>query len=54
MMDNIELVARFLEDFAYQVEDEGRARNRMLPKTDVSWQGFTADAEKLIRQLQPS
>lgn len=51
MMDNLEIVARFLEDFAYQVEEEGRARNLMIPKTETSWQGFTADAEKLLRQL---
>lgn len=48
---NIETVARFLEDFAFQVEEEGRARNLMITKTDTSWQGFTNDAENLLRLL---
>jgi len=53
MMEDIEIIARFLEDFAYQVEDEGRAQSPMIRKNETSWQGFTRDAEKLLRLLQP-
>lgn len=51
MMTTVEMVARFLEDFAYEVEDEGRARKPMLPKTEDSWTGFVHDAEKLLAKI---
>lgn len=46
-----ETIAKFLESFAYQVEDESRSLP-MLPKTADSWTGFTHDAQVLQALLK--
>ena len=50
MEKKTELVARFLEHFAYQVEDESKSLP-MIPKSQSSWVGFTHDADTLLRLL---
>lgn len=46
----VEIVARFLEDFAFETERESKLVP-MIPKEEKSYIGFSYDAERLLRLL---
>lgn len=52
-MNKIEIIAKFLEDFAIELDRDNEIAPSLdrLPKDQNSWENFISDAKKLQRHL---